>query len=539
MPNIETILRDHVSLKLECIDRLYLNGYVPQLQTEGGVLHFLLSHRNQPIASPALLGKMTDNFVKAMKTFAEQNDIPLVHFERGQRKEDVAKELFAGYVGDEGVVFIGVAQERVNGFRTCKQKRPESSRPFFHFYRGSVCVNQYYVYILDKHFGPCFIKFSSYFPYAVRVWLNGHEWLKRQLTLEGIDFESLDNGVLSVADPERAQQLCDQLDADEVEAFFREWLDRLPHPFSPQDRAVGYRYNLSILQMEISRTDVFDRPVRGRQFFEEVIRENLDLGRPDRIQLIFDRRISRKTPGTFKTRVVTVGVMPTLRVQYKNSSIKQYFKEGKALRTETTINNSRDFGIGKNIRNFDYLREVGTNANSRLLSVQHLSQNCAVTPDTFERVVLPSTTEDGDHVPGLRFGDPRVMSLLAALALHFHLPDGFSNKMLRGHVAALQGLDLAHYSTGKMTYDLRRLRQNGLIERIPDTHRYVVTPAGRRIALFFSKTYARIFCRGLARLDASPPDDAPDRLVRAWRQFDRAVDGLIEEARITEKRTTH
>jgi hypothetical protein len=147
----------------------------------------------------------------------------------------------------------------------------------------------------------------------------------------------------------------------------------VPHPFAPAHRAAGYRYQLSILQAEFALTQVLDRPVTGRYFFEEVIRENLDLGRPDQIQLIFDRRVTRRTPGRFRTRVLTEGVVPSLHVEYKKSKVKQYHKEGQALRTETTINDTYDFAIGRALRNLPALREIGFAANRRLLHVESLS----------------------------------------------------------------------------------------------------------------------------------------------------------------------
>ena len=211
----------------------------------------------------------------------------------------------------------------------------------------------------------------QYFPDAVKVFLNGHEWVKQQLAKEGIPFTALDNGVLSCDDPARLQQLCDSLDAGTIDAVFRKWLARLPHPFRADDRAAGYRYELSILQAEFSLTQVLDFPRAGRQFFEEVIRENLDLGRPDQVQLIFERRITRRTPGTFRTRVVTEGVIPSLHVRYKKTKIKQYFKEHRALRTETTINDTYDFAIGRKLQNLPALREIGFSANRRLLDVQN------------------------------------------------------------------------------------------------------------------------------------------------------------------------
>jgi hypothetical protein len=115
----------------------------------------------------------------------------------------------------------------------------------------------------------------------------------------------LDNGILSCERPARAQALAQALSAEKIDALLRKWLRRLPHPFSPADRRAGYRYELSILQAEFSLTQVLDRPLTGRAFFEEVIRENLDIGRPDQAQLIFKRRVNRRTPGRFRTRVIT------------------------------------------------------------------------------------------------------------------------------------------------------------------------------------------------------------------------------------------
>ena len=166
------------------------------------------------------------------------------------------------------------------------------------------------------------------------------------------------------------QQLADGLTADKIDALRRKWLARLPHPFSANDRKQGIRYDISMLQAEFARTEVFDRPVAGRVFFEEVMRENLDMGRPDHVQLIFNRRVSRRTPTRHRTRVITDGVIPSLHVDYKHSRIKQYHKEGRALRTETVINDTYDFDVGRRLKNLDDLKQIGFAANRRLLGVE-------------------------------------------------------------------------------------------------------------------------------------------------------------------------
>lgn len=239
MPNVNSILDDRVEFQIESIDRMFLNLYMPRLQHPDGLRRFLCAHRRQAIASPALLGQMTQEFVRQITAFAEAHDIPLVHFEKGKRKEEVASSYYRNFTSEEGVVFIGVAQERANAFRSSKQKREGGGVPFFEFYRGSVCVNHYYFYILDRDFGPGFIKFCSYFPFTGRIWLNGHEWAKRQLEQLGIGYEPLDNGFARVEDARRLQSLCDSLSARSIEAGVRKWLARLPSPFRPDDEAGG------------------------------------------------------------------------------------------------------------------------------------------------------------------------------------------------------------------------------------------------------------------------------------------------------------
>src|SRR6266404_2253122 len=212
------------------------------------------------------------------------------------------------------------------------------------------------------------------------------------------------------AEPRRLQKICDGLGEAQIAAVVQKWLGRLPQPFTRTDREAGYRHTLSILQAEFSLTQVLDRPVTGRIFFEQVIRENLDLGRPDQVQLIFGRGVSKRTPGRFRTRVLTAGVIPTLHVDYKRSRIKQYHKEGKALRTETTINNTRDFDLGKRLHNLPALREIGFRANRRLLDVQRLSHDCTIGEDAFRRINEPVIV-DGQRSSALRFADPLVQAL--------------------------------------------------------------------------------------------------------------------------------
>ena len=384
------------------------------------------------------MNPMSKSFIAAVDRFVRREQIPLITFTKGQRKDDVTQEYRSRFSKSEGIVVVGKAQEKTPVFRTEKRRNPETGRTYPWIVRTTAMVNHYYFYGIDEDFGPFFLKFCTYFPYNAKLCINGHEYVKRQLAKEGIAFEALDNGILNCANPRRLQQLCDGLSAAKIDALLRKWLARLPHPFTSKDRAAGYRYDVSILQAEFSLTQVLDQPRTGRIFFEEVIRENLDIGRPDHVQLIFDRRISKRTPGRFRTRVITEGVTPSLHVDYKRSRIKQYHKEGRALRTETTINDPRDFGIGKRLSNLPALRRIGFQANRRLVDVQRISQDCAVGEDAFKGVNGPVEV-DGQRASGLPFADVAVQALLSSLLVFRLLPRGFSNRDLRDHWAPLLG----------------------------------------------------------------------------------------------------
>lgn len=528
--SVADILREHVTLEVEGIDRMYLNVYVPGLQYANGVAGFFRRHRGQPFASSALMDPISKAFVAAMHAFVHTQGVPLIAFEKGQRKDDVMADHLTRFTAPEGVVFVGRAQEKTAVFRTEKRRNPTTGQAYPWLVRATAMVNHFYVYAVDADFGPFFLKFGTYFPYNAKLCLNGHEYVKRQLAQRGIPYEALDNGIRSCADPRRVQALCDGLSAAKIEAFVRKWLHRLPHPFTAADQRAGYRYQVSILQAEFSLTQVLDRPVTGRVFFEEVIRENLDVGRPDQVQLIFDRRVTRQTPGRFRTRVLTDGVVPSLHVDYKHSRIKQYHKEGRALRTETTINDTRDFAIGRGLTNLSALRKVGFQANRRLLDVQRLSHDCAIADGTVDRVHRPGIV-DGQRVAALRFLDPRVLALFCTLVLFRLRPDGFTARDLRQHVAPLLGLAPDALSAGRVTYDLRRLRLHGLITRHPKRHRYGVTDAGLRLALFLPRVWARTVRPGLATV---MPDIAPNHrpLRRAFERLEQAMDDACAEAKV-------
>ena len=529
--SLAQLQKDHVVMELECLDRMYLNAYVPKLTSEGGIAAFCRGYLGHRFASTKQAVAMTKAFVKSIEAFIQREGLELVRFQKGQRKDEVLQQKLRGFKKTGGVIFVGVAQEKVRVPRTTRKACPGGGTMPWIIY-STAMVNVYYFYCRDQDFGPFFLKFCSYFPYSAKLCLNGHEYLKCQLAQRGIAFQALDNGLLACADLPAAQRLCDGLSATKIDAFFRKWLARLPHPYSAQDRRAGYRYDLSVLQAEFSLTQVWDRATYGRCFFEEVIRENIDLGRPEQVQLIFARKMQRKTAtdGRCRTRIVTEGVVPSLHVYYKNTHLKQYHKrqpQGAGLRTETTINNTYDFGVGRRLKNLAALRQIGFAANRRVLQVEQLTHDCHIGAQAFDQLQKPAEV-DGQQVSALPFGQERVQALLTALVLFCFQPQGFRNHQLRPLLAQLLGLAESQIRPGRMSYELRRLRLHGLIERISKTHRYRLTTFGLKTALFYSRAYQRLLRRGLSELH-DPRTSASSTLALNFAKFQATLDAYVTE----------
>lgn len=313
------------------------------------------------------------------------------------------------------------------------------------------------------------------------------------------------------------------------------WLPSLPSPLTLADQRAGFTWSFSVRQLEVSDTAVFDRPVAARAWFETAIRDHLDLGRPERVKIVFARRIitggKNPTPGSFTTEVITPGTRPSIHIAYKTSKAKAYLKEGRALRVETTINNPAHFDCHKtlNADNWRALRRIGEGVNARFLAA--LGEGTGDLPDaaTLQAIVLP-TIHDGQRASALRFGDPRVMALLASIASFAHVTKGLTNKNLREHMAELYD---PGYSSAQATYDLRRLRLKGLAERVPGTHTYVITSHGRSIATFFTRLAARVIVPGLTALvkQIPPHRKSPSPLRAAWRAYDAELRRLIAKGR--------
>ena len=527
------VLSGHVTLEVRCIDRVLLTFRQPRLQYGQGIHGFFCYHRGNQFASSALMMPMTERFAADIRHYVDTRRLDLVRFAKGQSKDQVAREYLAGRSGGDQILFVGVAQEKTRIWRTSQRRDQVTGKRYPWLYQDQAMVNHWYFYGFDADFGPFYIKFCGYFPYTGQIYLNGHEYAKQQCRKEGIAFTALDNAFGTVSDAEAVQRICDGLTDQKIYRFAGKWLARLPQPFTRADEDADYRWQLSVQQVEFSTTMALDRPLNGRIFFEQLIRDNLDIGRPDKVNLVFGRAIRQRgkfrTPGTFRTQVITTGTCPYLYLFYKKTQVKQYLKEGRALRTETTFNQPRDLGIGKELTNLAALAKAGYTANRRLLDAECISHDPAAGTAALEMLTSPVISTTCTRIPGMRFPDPRVQALLAACCALALRPAGFTSRDLRHLLAPQLGKDPGDMSGGQISYDLRRLRAHQIIERIPHSRNYQVTADGLSTALFFTRLTRRVIIPALAQIaDTSPPPGSP--LHHADRAYKTAIADLAAQA---------
>ena len=268
------VLSGHVTLEVRCIDRVMLTLRQPRLQYGQGIHNFFCQHRGNRFVSSALMLPMTERFTADIRHYIDTRRLDLVRFAKGQSKDQLAKEYLAGHHGGECILFVGVAQEKTRVWRTARRRDPATGKPYPWLYQEQAMASHWYFYGFDADFGPFHIKFCGYFPYTGQIYFNGHEYAKQQCRKAGIAFTALDNAFGTVSDPAAVQRICDGLTDQKICRFAGKWLARLPQPFTRADEDAGYRWQLPDGQVEFSTTMALDRPVTGRIFSGQLIRDN-------------------------------------------------------------------------------------------------------------------------------------------------------------------------------------------------------------------------------------------------------------------------
>ena len=520
-----------IRLDYSCFDRILLNGVIQVLQNPACVVGFLKQKRQATRVTPAYFRGISTDYHHFVQALAEQRHVEILMPPRGVRREEWVEPFYQLLHGQTGIAVILKARENA-------RVAVSFPRQGDHVELLNRFVQQYYFYLQDRDFGRMFVRVCPYFPFSVRIRLNGHEWLACRMRAEGIAFEQCANAFRSCADPARLQELADRSSAADIEACAHRWLAQLVPSFTDRERRhQGFGYRLFVSQVEYGTNLVFERRAALDRLHERLLDLNRSIGHPDKIALIFGRRITKHTDAGLKTQILDHDLgQPVIRSEYKSSSIKQYARDDLVLRTETTSYHTPDLGVNKGVEHLPELRETMAAANDRYLDVQQDVLETFVDRGQLGRLRQPTVSPTGRRTPGLKLDDPRLLAVPQALTC-FALLAGrgrFRTTDLHAMVAESLGKTRESYTLGQLRYDLGKLRGKGLVERVTGTQSYRLPSEGYRIAVLYLKLFHRIYAPLTAGvLDAVPWDDRipPERrglLDRMYVAIDRDLDRLFE-----------
>ena len=520
-----------IRFSYSCFDRILLNGVIQVLQNPACVVGFLKEKRQATRVTPAYFRAISADYHHFVQAFAEQRHIEIVQPPKGVRREEWVEPFSQQLQGQTVIPVILKARENA-------RVAVSFPRQGDHVELLNRFVQQYYFYIQDQDFGRMFVRVCPYFPFSVRVCLNGHEWLACRLRQEGIAFEQCANAFRTCDDPARLQELSDRFSAADIEACAHRWLAQLVPFFTDRERRhQGFGYRLFVSQVEYCTNLVFEHRAALDHLHERLLDLNRSIGHPEKITIIFGRRITKHTDAGLKTQILDHDLgQPVIRSEYQSSSIKQYARDNLILRTEVTSYHTPDLGVNKGVEHLPELRETMATANDRYLDVQQDVLETFVDRGQLERLRQPTVSPSGRRTPGLKLDDPRLLAVLQALTCFALLAarGRFRTTDLHVTTAEALGKTTESYTLGQLRYDLAKLRGKGLVERVAGTQSYRLPSEGYRIAVLYLKLFHRIYAPLTAGIIEPVPwdDRLPQQrralLDRLYAAVDRDLNRLFE-----------
>jgi hypothetical protein len=518
--------KDSIRWQYRCFDRLLLNGLIQPFQQPERVVGFFNSYRQlYPVSRNTLRG-IAEQFQHWLKGWTEKRKVPVLDAPNG-RRDDFVDPYFKG-ASPDAVVVILKAREPARIMTAVGDSKTNR----WHLQIANRWVVQYNFYINDRQWGRMFVRICPYLPFSARICLNQHHWLANQMREKGIDFKQCANAFISCSAPERLQQLADSLTPWDLLTCGQKWLARLTPFFTSKEREqAGCQHRLFFSQVEFCDNLIFRRRAALDNLGERLLDANRTIGQPNKITVIFGRKISKYHRGKLQTEIEDMNLPnPVIRSHYGNGFIKQYVRDHLILRTEAASNNVNDYGVNKSVQNLPTLRSALSAINDNYLNVQQDILETFVDRGQLRRLAEPTITPAGKRIPGLRLDHPRQLALMHALVRFAHIAAGntFSTAEIHPYVIKALGCPSDRYTLGSLRYDLSKLRAKGLVTKLPNSRRYQLLPHGYSICLVFLKLFERVYAPLAAGLLS--PVSADARINHQKRsQLDRLYQRVVDD----------
>jgi hypothetical protein len=518
--------KNSIAWHYRCFDRILLNGLIQPFQQPERVVGFFNTYRQLYPVTRKTLRDIADQFQSWVKERAARRNIPIVDAPKG-RRDDFVDPYFARAKPD-AIVVILKAREPARIMTAIGDNIANR----WHLQIADRWVVQYNFYINDCNWGRMFVRICPYLPFSARVCLNQHHWLANRMRENGIAFKQCGNVFLKCAAPERLQELAHSLAPRDLVTCGQKWLAHLSPFFTAREREeAGCRHRLFFSQVEFCDNLIFRRRAALDKLAERLLDANRTIGQPDKITVIFGRKITKHYRGKLQTEIEDMHLPnPVIRSHYANGFIKQYVRDHLALRTEPASNNVNDYGLNKAVENLPALRKTLSAIIDNYLNVQQDILETFIDRGQLRKLAEPTVTSTGKRIPGLKLDHPRQLAVMHALVRFGHIAAGNTFTMAEIHPAVIEALGCAseHYSLASLRYDLSKLRAKGLVAKLPNSRRYQLLPHGYSICLVFLKLFERIYAPLTAGLLS--PIKADTRLQSERRtQLDRLYQRVIDD----------
>jgi hypothetical protein len=523
--------RDRIRFAYRCFDRILLNGLIQPFQKSDCVVSFFSRYRDvYPVNKPVLtaIARQYEPWVTAQ---ARRWGAPIVEPPADRRRDEFVDPYFRRATPGDIVVILKAREPARILIAIGKDDR-------WHLEYSRRWVVQYNFYLLDREWGRVFVRVCPYFPFSARVCLNQHHWLAQRLAAEDISVRQCGNAFLTCSDPQRLQQLADSLTARDLSRCAQKWLQTFTPFFTPTERReLTCQHRLFLSQVEYCDNLVFQRRAALDALGERLFDANRTIGQPTKLATIFGRKITRRYRGKLETLIEDLNLPnPVIRSYYRASSIKQYVRDHRLLRTEATSNDVTDFGVPKAIDAMPQLRTAMAAVTDRYLTIQQDIVATFVDRGQLRQLAEPTCHPNGKRTPGLKLDHPRQLAVMHALVRFAHIAggDSFTTRDLHEPTAAALDTTTDAYRLASLRYDLSKLRAKGLVERVPHSRRYRLLPHGYSICLVFLKLFERVYApltAGLLRpvtADARLAEEKRHRLDRLYQRIVTDLEALLE-----------
>jgi hypothetical protein len=521
--------QDNIKFSYRCFDRLLLNGCIQSFLDGARVQGFFWTYRKiYPVSRP-VLRQVAGQYHNWVEHSAQKWGVEIVEDPEG-RRDDFVEPYFRKAQLDQVVVIIKAREPA--GIMTAVGAGKK-----WHLETKYRWVKQYNFYLRDAEWGPMFVRVCPYFPFSTRICLNQHHWLAQKMKQAGICFTQSGNAFRHCSDPAVLQKMADSLTAKDLTRCGHKWLKRLIPFFSDFERREhGCWHQLFFAQMEFCENLIFHTRAALDQLGDRLLDANRNLGRPDKLTVIFGRRVTKRYHGKLQTEIEDLHLgSPVMRSYYHNGFAKHYVRDHDVLRIEAATNNVTDYKINKAVENLALLREKMQSITTRYQEVQQDILETFLDRGELQSLGQPTVLANGKRIPGLKLDHPRQLAVMSSLVRFSHVAAGdtFTTAELQAAAAQALGIPVEKCPLGALRYELWKLRAKGLVEKLPHSRRYRLLPNGYRICLLFLKLFDKIYAPLTAGLlhpypgDRTMTEDRLHQLDKLYQSVVAALDELV------------